>query len=422
MVRNSVRVTRFAILAVVLMFLLYKLSSSSVDISGMVSNRTKADLNEVQTEVEETKNTVVEHAKGAANDVKEGAKKAVDSAAKVVAAKGADFNPLTDYERENATFVTLARNSDLWELVGSIRQVEDRFNHQYAYDWVFLNDAEFSDEFKKVTTAMCSGKTHYGKIGEEHWGFPDFIDQERAAKTREEMRQKQVIYGDSIPYRHMCRYESGFFWRHPIMNQFKYYWRVEPSIKLHCDVKYDVFKFMRENKKSYGFTISLFEYGATIETLWKSTKEFMHLNPQLVHPNNLMKFISDDNGETYNKCHFWSNFEVADLDLWRGESYSKYFDFLDHAGGFFYERWGDAPVHSIGAALFADKESVHYFEDIGYFHNPFNNCPTTEQMRLDGRCMCQASDNFSWHSYSCTGKFYDAQGMTRPEGWEKQKN
>lgn len=112
MVRNSVRVTRFAILAVVLMFLLYKLSSSSVDISGMVSNRTKADLNEVQTEVEETKNTVVEQAKGAANDVKEGAKKAVDSAAKVVAAKGADFNPLTDYERENATFVTLARNSD----------------------------------------------------------------------------------------------------------------------------------------------------------------------------------------------------------------------------------------------------------------------------------------------------------------------
>ncbi|KAK1022096.1 alpha 1,2-mannosyltransferase 2.4.1, partial [Friedmanniomyces endolithicus] len=31
--------------------------------------------------------------------------------------------------RMNATFVTLARNSDVWEISGSIRQVEDRFNH-----------------------------------------------------------------------------------------------------------------------------------------------------------------------------------------------------------------------------------------------------------------------------------------------------
>lgn len=416
MVRNSVRVTRFAILATVLVFLLYKLSSSSVDISSMVSNRTKPDLTEFKTEVEDTKAVVGDSVKDAVADVTEGAKKVVEGV------KDTAVVAPSEYQRENATFVTLARNSDLWELIGSIREVEDRFNHQFHYDWVFLNDAEFSDEFKKVTTAMCSGKTHYGKIGEEHWGFPDFIDQDRAARTREEMRQKQVIYGDSIPYRHMCRYESGFFWRHEIMNNFKYYWRVEPSIKLHCDIKYDVFKYMRENKKSYGFTISLFEYGATIETLWQTTKNFMKEYPQLVHPDNLMKFISDDNGETYNKCHFWSNFEVADLDLWRGASYSTYFDYLDHAGGFFYERWGDAPVHSIGAALFAPKDSIHYFEDIGYFHNPFNNCPTTEKMRLDNRCMCQASDNFSWHSYSCTGKFHDAQGLTRPQGWESQKN
>lgn len=37
--------------------------------------------------------------------------------------------------------------------------------------------------------------------------------------------------------------------------------------------------------------------------------------------------------------HFlvWSNFEIADLDLWRSEAYSKFFDFLDEKGGFYYE-------------------------------------------------------------------------------------
>ena len=33
----------------------------------------------------------------------------------------------------------------------------------------------------------------------------------------------------------------------------------------------------------------------------------------------------------------WSNFEIGDLRFWRGEAYSKYFDHLDHAGGFYYE-------------------------------------------------------------------------------------
>ena len=71
-----------------------------------------------------------------------------------------------------------------------------------------------------------------------------------------------------------------------------------------------------------------------------------------------MAFISDDGGETYNRCHckrsppshskilhdltdfgasVWSNFEIGDLDFWRGEAYSKFVDFLDEKGGFYYE-------------------------------------------------------------------------------------
>ena len=70
----------------------------------------------------------------------------------------------------------------------------------------------------------------------------------------------------------------------------------------------------------------------------------------------------------YNLCHFWSNFEIGDLNFWRSEAYSKYFDFLDEKGGFFYERWGDAPVHSIAAALFLNTDEVHWFSDVGYMH------------------------------------------------------
>jgi hypothetical protein len=33
----------------------------------------------------------------------------------------------------------------------------------------------------------------------------------------------------------------------------------------------------------------------------------------------------------------YNNFEIADMDFWRGEAFSAYFDYLDHHGGFYYE-------------------------------------------------------------------------------------
>lgn len=63
------------------------------------------------------------------------------------------------------------------------------------------------------------------------------------------------------------------------------------------------------------------------------------------------------------------------MDLWRSDAYLSFFDHLDKAGGFFYERWGDAPVHSIGAALLLQKDEFHYFDNIGYDHNPIFHCP-----------------------------------------------
>lgn len=329
---------------------------------------------------------------------------------------------LSPHERMNATFVTLARNSDLWDIVESIRMVEDRFNRNYHYDWVFLNDKPFDAEFKRVTTALISGKTYYGEIPYEHWSFPDFIDQGKAAKVRADMAERKIIYGDSTSYRHMCRFESGFFFRQPLMNKYEWYWRVEPSIKLFCDVSYDPFKYMRDHGKKYGFVLSLYEYEETIPTLWDSTKKFMKNHPEHIVEGNSMKWLSNDGGQSYNHCHFWSNFEIGNLDWLRSKAYLDFFETLDGDGGFFYERWGDAPVHSIAAGLLLKKEEIHFFDDIAYYHVPFTHCPTGEQRRLDLKCTCQSKDNFDWKGYSCTSKFFEINEMKKPDGYEDEQD
>ncbi|KAF5330301.1 hypothetical protein D9619_005523 [Psilocybe cf. subviscida] len=306
--------------------------------------------------------------------------------------------------KANAAIVMLARNSDLNGVISSMKQMEDRFNKQFQYPYVFLNEQLFDEKFKQRVTEITDSKVDFGLIPKEHWVQPAHIDEAKATESRNKMMENNVIYGGSVPYRNMCRFNSGFFYRHELLKDYQYYWRVEPDVKFFCDLDYDPFLIMQDQNKMYGFTVSLYEYELTIPTLWDAVKEFIHAYPDLVSPDNAMQFLSDDGGESYNRCHFWSNFEIGNLDLWRSEPYSKFFDFLDQKGGFYYERWGDAPVHSIGAALFAKKDQIHFFNDIGYRHEPFQHCPQGAAHKK-GKCWCDESQNFDYEWYSCLNRY-----------------
>jgi alpha 1,2-mannosyltransferase len=110
----------------------------------------------------------------------------------------------------------------------------------------------------------------------------------------------------------------------------------------------------------------------------------------------------------------WSNFEIVNLNWLRSPAYIDYFDHLDKAGGFFYERWGDAPVHSIAAALLLKQDEIHFFNEIGYYHVPFSHCPTGDKIKEELKCYCNPKENFDWKGYSCTyvDDFLEAQALT----------
>jgi len=204
------------------------------------------------------------------------------------------------------------------------------------------------------------------------------------------------------------------FYHHPLLQNYRYYWRVEPDVHFFCDLSFDPFVYMQENNKVYGFNIAIYEFESTIQTLWSTVIDFLTEYPQYLAADNAMHFISDNGGQNYNNCHFWSNFEIADMDFWRGEAYEAYFKFLDSRGGFYYERWGDAPVHSIGAALFAGKDRIHYFREIGYEHWPFAHCPIEEHLWEENRCSCNPADVGNWESdegLSCLPKWDRIQGQ-----------
>ncbi|KAL3228918.1 putative mannosyltransferase KTR2 [Nakaseomyces bracarensis] len=306
--------------------------------------------------------------------------------------------------KENATLMMLVRN---WELEGalkSMRALEDRFNHRYQYDWVFLNDVPFTDDFIIATSAMASGMTFYGLIPPEDWNRPDWINETLFQERLETMQSTGVIYGGNRMYRNMCRFNSGFFYKQKLLENYDYYLRVEPNVDYYCDFPYDPFKVMRTNQYKYGFILSLYEYENTIPSLWENVEEYIETRENILNmKTNSYNFLIDqeyfspntvgiyDSSSDYNLCHFWSNFEVGDLNFFRSKEYNDFFDFLDSKGGFYYERWGDAPVHTIAASLLLRSDEIIHFDEIAYEHKPYFACPKSFGIRLQQRCICDVN-------------------------------
>ncbi|KAJ2898218.1 alpha-1,2-mannosyltransferase ktr1 [Coemansia aciculifera] len=297
-----------------------------------------------------------------------------------------------------AAIVALVRNSDLYGLRQAMRQIEDRFNNKFNYPYIFVNDVPFTDEFKQGVRDLTRAHVEFGGLDHESWKVPEWIDH---ARYEEVKRTARYPHGEKDSYRKMCRFQSGYLHRHPLLSDLEYYWRIEPDVEYFCDIDYDPFAFMKQNGLKYGWNIALPEFMATIPTLWNTTQQFIHEHPEHLAPNNLKDWLVDGNGN-YNGCHFWSNFEIVDLSFYRSPQYQAYFDYLDKAGGFFYERWGDAPVHSIAASLFLNASQVHYFGDIGYFHPHVFMCPEGSKQR--GRCVCDPAQSLVQNGF-CNARF-----------------
>ena len=127
---------------------------------------------------------------------------------------------------------------------------------------------------------------------------------------------------------------------------------------------------MRDNNMKYGFNMNILDDARSFPSLWSRTRSFINAHPELIHPDADLDWLLDNhNSGDYNNCQFFSNFEVGSLEFFRAEANEKYFDWLDKGGGFYYERFGDAPIHTLSVAMFVPKREIWFFRDIGYQHD-----------------------------------------------------
>lgn len=132
---------------------------------------------------------------------------------------------------------------------------------------------------------------------------------------------------------------------------------------------------MIENNKTYGFTIAVKELKETVPNIFRYASAYMRTNnikskglwemfvepdsegPEKKRPEDVPGYkppipepiLRKDSsvpdvdpeameGEKYNMCHFWSNFEIASLSWFRSKEYEDFFQMMDRSGGFWMER------------------------------------------------------------------------------------
>ncbi|KAK4195363.1 glycolipid 2-alpha-mannosyltransferase-domain-containing protein [Triangularia verruculosa] len=319
------------------------------------------------------------------------------------------LEPDTSKPRANAAFVVLARNKELDGVIQSMKSIERHFNRWYNYPYVFLNDGDFDQTFMDTVKNYTKASVEFGKVGPDMWGYPDWVDQKVAKEGINKQGDNAIMYGGMESYHFMCRFYSGFFYKHELLAKYEWYWRLEPEISYFCDITYDPFLAMIEHNKTYGFTIAVKELRETVPNIFRYASAYKRLNnitsqglwemfvepkpdkkpePFTPHmPDEILRskqpeiHPEDMDGESYNMCHFWSNFEIARLDFFRSKEYEDFFQMMDRSGGFWMERWGDAPIHSLAAGALLAPRDVHYFRDFGYRHTTIQHCPANAPAR-----------------------------------------
>ncbi|KAG1463312.1 hypothetical protein G6F55_002463 [Rhizopus delemar] len=127
-------------------------------------------------------------------------------------------------KREKAVIVILVRNNELNPMRRTLREFEDRFNRKFNYPYVFLNDEPFSDEFKQSISALTNAEIEFGLVPSQMWSVPHHVNETLMNERLTDYASRNIMYGGSLSYRHMCRFNSGFFYRHPLLEKYDYYW------------------------------------------------------------------------------------------------------------------------------------------------------------------------------------------------------
>lgn len=255
----------------------------------------------------------------------------------------------------------IGRKREHWlDLLDSLRSLALHLLARWPYPVVIFHEGLSAEDMERLRQIYPQLSFH--RLDKSFLFPPNHVNLSHVPK---------IIGGHaSVGYRHMCRFFSGSMFNYPLLAQYEWWMRMDSDSFLLGDVQVDPFARMRDNGYVYGYMALGREDDYLTTGLWAAAHAYMK-KAGIDQPTPLLsKFLDDETGD-WDRSYFYTNFEIGHLPFFRSEAYQSFFRHLDKEGGFYYYRWGDAPIRLLGVALHSEPGSVFRFGDIPYSHKVY---------------------------------------------------
>ncbi len=138
--------------------------------------------------------------------------------------------------------------------------------------------------------------------------------------------------GFTMGYRHMCHFFAGGMYDYPILQDYKYYMRLDTDSYILSPMP-ALFDQMEEGGYKYGYikeAIQL-DHPAVVEGLWD--------------------FCWRDTHNIPDREMFYNNWEIGEIEWFRTDLYYLFFKRIEATGNIYKKRWGDSVIRRLGVGI-----------------------------------------------------------------------
>ena len=254
---------------------------------------------------------------------------------------------------KNGVIIYMSRMQDLGILFHSLILLYKNYNNMVKYPVIIFHDDITDNVIQDFTRALFNhiGQTHSIIFERIEFKLPEWVSSDISLYN-------PPLHQFRLGYRHMCRWYSGEIYKHDRLKSYDWYMRMDSDSFLMSPVTYDLFEYMEDNKKVYGY-ISTLEKDEpfVVEGLWETTQDF-------IKDKNIVSKLP----KKWEYEMFYTNFELVSINTIRSSLYMDYYDYLDKSGNIYYRRWGDAPIRWLGLNMIMNPSKFHAFDDFCYQH------------------------------------------------------
>ena len=280
---------------------------------------------------------------------------------------------------KSVAIIVLCRESEVPDMVKTMASFDAAYNAAKRHDYIVFSDVPWAPEALAALTAATRARVRFALLDDYAWGVPKHIDRRNFSAVLAE----KTYYGNSESYRKMCRFFAGPVFTLPILAEYRYAWRLDSHVRYLCDIVEDPIARMEASGALYGYALRMKEKMDTIPSLWGTAEAYALQQGRKAAVREQWDVTIPGHALDVG-CHYWNNMEITRLDWFRGPVYQGFFRHLEQSGGFFYERWGDAPVRTLALLLLADRTDVIWFEELGYQHPWWIKCPPPSAVCFKG--------------------------------------